>query len=374
MISKAEIIEQAVSIGFDDIGFTSADPFTEHGEVLSSRQEYYSWINKMGLNLEEGTDPKNILPGAKSIIVLLDVYFREAFPPSLEEHFGRCYLDDDRVTKDGLSKKIKQFRAYLRENGIDSKVPFHLPHRAAAARAGLGTFGKNCLFYANRVARKSSWIIPIAVVIDREFPPDEPSVTLGCPDWCRNACIAACPTGALSGPRKIDPRKCISYLTYFGEDITPIELREPMGMYIYGCDRCQNVCPRNTPWLAQELCMNPRVALRADDFDLAMLLHMDEEYFMQKIWPHMFYAGPEGLWRWKMNVARVMGNSLDGKYVPELIRALRENTDDRVQGMAVWALGRIGGKIAMAALKEFDKGSNGRLKDEIRLALEKCCL
>jgi epoxyqueuosine reductase len=372
MVSKNEIIEQAKKIGFDDIGFTSAEPFDEHGEILASRKPDYEWITIMGLNLEEGIDPKKILPDAKSVIVLLDVYFREAYPPSMEGHFGRCYMDDDRVTRDGLSKRIKEFRSYLRDNGINSKVPFHLPHRVAAARAGVGTFGKNCLLYANRVARKSSWIIPVAVVIDQEFSPDEPTVDLGCPDWCRNACIAACPTKALSGPRKIDPRKCISYLSYFGKDITPMELREPMGMYIYGCDHCQNVCPRNAPWLAQELNTNKKVALMADDFDLCALLHMDREYFENKIWPHMFYAGAEGIWRWKMNTARVMGNSLDEKYIPELTRAIRENTDERVQGMAAWALGRIGGQEAVSALEDFVQGSEGLLRDEILLALEQC--
>ncbi|MBN2299436.1 MAG: HEAT repeat domain-containing protein, partial [Deltaproteobacteria bacterium] len=180
------------------------------------------------------------------------------------------------------------------------------------------------------------------------------------------------PTKALSGPRKIDPRRCISYLSYFGPDITPMELREPMGMYIYGCDRCQNVCPRNAPWLAQELNMNTKVILMAGDFDLSKLLHMDREYFEAKIWPHMFYAGAEGIWRWKMNVARVMGNSLDKQYIPDLKRALRENTDERVQGMAAWALGRIGGADARSALQEFEKQSKGLLSNEIHLALQQC--
>ena len=372
MISKDDIIEQAKRIGFDDIGFTTADPFDEHGEILASRKSDYEWISLMGLNLEDGIDPKKILPNAKSIIVLLDVYFREAFPPSMEGHFGRCYMDDDRVTRDGLSKKVKAFRSYLRDKGIDSKVPFHLPHRVAAARAGVGTFGKNCLLYANRVARKSSWVIPLAVVIDHEFSPDESTIALGCPDWCRNVCIAACPTKALKGPCTIDPRRCISYLSYFGPDITPMELREPMGMFIYGCDRCQNVCPRNTPWMAQELNMNGKVALKAGDFDLSKLLHMDRGYFEGRIWPHMFYSGSEGIWRWKMNVARVMGNSLDEKYIPDLKRAVHENTDERVQGMAAWALGRIGGADARAALQEFEKQSKGLLRDEILTALQLC--
>jgi epoxyqueuosine reductase len=77
----------------------------------------------------------------------MDVYFRQSFPRFMEGHFGRCYLDDDRVTKDGLYQRIKAFRSYLGEHGINSKVPSNLPHRVAAARAGMGTFGKNCLFY-----------------------------------------------------------------------------------------------------------------------------------------------------------------------------------------------------------------------------------
>ena len=92
--------------------------------------------------LLDGTDPKNILPEAKTIIVLIDVYFKESFPPVMESHFGRCYLDDDRVTKDGLARRISAFRGFLRDNGIESKVSYNLPHRAAAARAGLGHIGE----------------------------------------------------------------------------------------------------------------------------------------------------------------------------------------------------------------------------------------
>ena len=121
----------------------------------------------------------------------------------MEKYFGRCYLDDDRMTKDRLAKRIKTFRNFLRENGIDSRVPFNLPHRLAAARAGMGTFGKNCLLYSNKVVRQGSWILPIAVVVDHEFSPDEPTLEVGCPDWCKNVCIIACPTGALKGLRKL---------------------------------------------------------------------------------------------------------------------------------------------------------------------------
>jgi epoxyqueuosine reductase len=346
MLTKQDIIAEAKRLQFADVGFADAAPFTSQKEYLLAHQEEYGWTEKSGLKLLSGTDPKTILSQAKSIIVLLSSYFEEAFPLRIERHFGRCYLDDDRVTKNGLALKVKAFRNFLKTNNIDSKVPFNLPHRIAAARAGLGTFGKNSIFYSARKVRGSSFVFPIAIVVDTKFEPDEPTIGIGCPDWCHNACIAACPTRALKGDGKIDPRLCISYLTYYGEGLTPLELREPMGMYVYGCDRCQNVCPRNAAWIMEAKPVNPRVAAKADDFDLPHLLHMDKAYFEKKIWPHMFYMSAKNLWRWQMNAARAMGNSLNLDYVPHLNRALKGNPDERVRSMCAWALSRLGGSKA----------------------------
>jgi len=370
MLTKQDIIAEAKRLKFADIGFTDAQPFASQKEYLLAHQEEYGWAEAVGLGLLAGTDPKNILPQAKSIIVLLESYFEESFPLKMERHFGRCYLDDDRVTKDGLALKIKAFRKFLQINGVDSKVPFNLPHRLSAARAGLGTFGNNSVFYARRVAWGSSFVFPIAIVVDAEYPPDEPDIAISCPEWCRNACVAVCPTRALKGGGKIDPRRCISFLTYYGEGLTPLELREPMGMYVYGCDRCQNVCPRNTPWMAGEKPQNPRVSAKAANFDLSCLLHMDKLYFEKKIWPHMFYMSADDLWRWKMNAARAMGNSLNPAYVPDLIRAFKENSDERVKSMIAWALGRIGDKEALAGLEQFSQDSKGIVKEEIERARE----
>ena len=370
MLTKQDIIAEAKRLKFADIGFTDAQPFVTQKEYLLAHQEEYGWAEAVGLGLLAGTDPKNILPNAKSIIVLLESYFEESFPIQMERHFGRCYLDDDRVTKDRLALKIKAFRKFLRDNGVDSKVPFNLPHRMSAARAGLGTFGNNCVFYAGRVVRGSSFVFPIAIVVNAEYTPDEPTIAIGCPKWCRNACVAACPTRALKGGGKIDPRRCISFLTYYGEGLTPVELREPMGMCVYGCDRCQNVCPRNIPWMTWEKPQNHRVSAKAANFDLSCLLHMDKPYFEQKIWPHMFYMSADDLWRWKMNAARAMGNSLNPAYVADLIRAFKENSDERVKSMIAWALGRIGNKEAMAGLEKFSQDIKGIVKEEIEQAIK----
>ncbi len=368
-LTKSKLMDKALELGFDDIGFTTADPFAYQQKVLRERREEYAWVGRSGIDLMAGTDPKAVLPGAKSIVVLLDHYFRRAFPAAMERHFGRCYLDDDRITRDGLFQKIIAFKNFLRDNGLDAKTPYHLPHRLAAGRAGVGTFGKNCLLYANRIAKKSSFVLPIAFVVDGEFEPDASTADVKCPEWCKNVCLTACPTGALKAPRKIDPRRCISYLSYYAETLTPRHIREPMGLWVYGCDRCQNVCPRNAPWLATDLPENHRVSIKASDFDLTKLLHMDQGYFEKKIWPHMFYMPASDIWRWKMNVARVMGNTLDSAFIPELIRAFNENKDERVQAMCAWALGRIGGKTAKAALERFLQNSKGCVAEEIKLAL-----
>lgn len=369
MLTQEQIVAQAGELGFADIGFTTAEPFESQREILTQRQESYAWTKAAGLDLMAGTDPQKALPGAKSIIVLIEAYFRQANPRGMEPHFGRCYLDDDRVTKDGLSRRLKSFRHFLGHHGIQTAVPFDLPHRLSAARAGLGDFGKNCLFYSHKAARKSSWVLPLAVVVDAAFTPGTPTLEVGCPAWCKNACLAACPTGALRGPRHIEPRRCISFLTYYGQGLTPLELREPMGLWVYGCDRCQNVCPRNAAWLAADLPANPRVAAKASDFELGKLLAMDTQYFERHIWPHMFYMKAEDLWRWKMNVARVMGNTRDEAYVPDLARALAREPDERVRGMAAWALGRIGGAAARRALESSPRGGEGLVAQEVAQAL-----
>ncbi len=370
MLTKQKIKEKAFELLFDDIGFCYITPFEDHKLYLTKIPDNYAWTSVLGLHLDDGCNPLSVMPKARSIIVLLDNYFRHGFPESMEPYFGRCYMDDDRVTRDGLAVRIKQFTSFLRHNGLQAKVTFSIPQKAAAARAGVGNFGKNCLLYANTAVCKSSWVSPVTILVDEEFEADSATVGIGCPQWCRNACVAACPARALKGNGVIDSRRCISYLTYFGEGLTPMELREPMGLYVYGCDRCQEVCPRNKPWMAQQLQINARVEARKEYFDLVKLLHMDETYFVHFIQPHMFYMPVTDLWRWKMNVARAMGNSLDCRFIPELITAFENNTDWRILGMIAWALGKLGGVMAKKALEKWRYSTANVVRYEIETALE----
>ena len=86
----------------------------------------------------------------------------------------------------------------------------------------------------------------------------------------------------------------------------------------------------------------------------------------------MFYMSYQDIWRWKMNVARVMGNSRDEKYISDLVRAYEDNPDERVRGMTVWAIGNIGGPEALTALKELTDETSNLVKEELRRAKEFC--
>jgi epoxyqueuosine reductase len=55
MISKKQVIHKASEIGFDDIGFTTVEPFDSQRRLLEERYHDYDWVEKMGLSLTKGT-------------------------------------------------------------------------------------------------------------------------------------------------------------------------------------------------------------------------------------------------------------------------------------------------------------------------------
>ena len=101
-------------------------------------------------------------------------------------------------------------------------------------------------------------------------------------------------------------------------------------------------------------------------------MHMDRQYFETYIWPHMFYMGTRDIWRWKMNVARAMGNTLEERYLSDLEQAIAEESDSRVRGMAAWAMGRIGGLEAEKRLQGLLPEADPQVAQEIQGALDRC--
>jgi epoxyqueuosine reductase len=371
MSLKDSIRDKALELGFEDVGFTGVEPLERYIEEIESRPpDMYGWVQTERFNTLRGARPGVKHDWARSMVVLIRNYHRRAFPPQMLGVIGRCYQVDERKEHGVEHRRLVEFIQFIKARGLRAWFDGEIPARMSAARAGIVTYGKNCFVYARNSMRGASWLESIPLLLDVELAPDEPSIELGCPQWCKNACIAACPTGALYAPQKMNPLRCIAYHSYYTSGITPLEFREPMGCWVYGCDRCQEVCPRNQTWLNQKLPENESLTRRAPDFDLRALLSMDERHYVERVWPLAFYISRKNAAKWQMNAARALGNLGDADNAPLLARTLVESPHEMVRGMCAWSLGRLGGARARAALEGRLPREQGWVRAEIEQALE----
>jgi epoxyqueuosine reductase len=110
--------------------------------------------------------------------------------------------------------------------------------REAAARAGVGFYGKNTMLITRR---HGSWVV-LGTLVTTAAVEASPPLELDCGSC--TLCIDACPTGALDEPGLVDSTKCLSYWTQAPAAI-PEDYRAELGAQVYGCDICQDVCPWN---------------------------------------------------------------------------------------------------------------------------------
>jgi epoxyqueuosine reductase len=365
--------EKALELGFVAVGIAAAEPFDLYAQELASRPEMYQWGKNLSqtasvrdLDLSRFVDPKRTLAEVKSLVVVTDSYFEEAFPPSLVGKIGRCYLKGLFCPEDTVhSRRRKDFKKFLQDLKMKT-IYGPAPARLAGARAGVTHYGKNCFAFANEGAGKSSFIVNEPYLIDRELEPDPPTLKIGCPENCRK-CLEACPTGALYAPLKMDPRRCLAYHSYFNDGDIPYELRSKMGTWVYGCDLCQEACPKNQLWLEKKKPMNSALAERLEDFQLPKLLTMTQEHYEQRVWPLLYYIRKENRRLWRRNAAVALGNQGDENNVSLLADALNDS-DPLVRTHVAWALGKVGGKKAKGAL---ERGRSREVDGKVLLEIER---
>jgi epoxyqueuosine reductase len=217
--------------------------------------------------------------------------------------------------------------------------------RALATAAGLGWTAKNtCLIHPKLGS------FGFLAVLLTALPVEETKKLTVVPDRCGTCrrCIDACPTGALTGPYRMDARLCISYLTIEHKGSIEPVLMEQMGREVFGCDICQDVCP----WNAKALRAAPirigvepdqELAARAELVNPALewLAAMDEKEFEAHFnGSPVRRAGYNGLRR---NVAIAIGNSGLARFA-ERLEHWAEEADDGLREAARWALGRLKGE------------------------------
>jgi epoxyqueuosine reductase len=115
--------------------------------------------------------------------------------------------------------------------------------------------------------------------------------------------------------------------------------------------------------------MNEALLRRVEDLKLRTLLTMSQEQYEQRVWPLLSYIRKENRKLWQRNAAIALGNEGDPDAVRFLIPVL-EDPEGLVRGHAAWALGKIGGREAKAALeKRRSLEEDEKVRDEIEEAL-----
>jgi epoxyqueuosine reductase len=243
---KREIVDRARALGFDGCRIAAAAS-PRHGN------EFRAWLREgaagemdwLARGEEKRCDPQQVLPGARSVIVVAQNYWQgeqQTAAPWREStgKIARYAWGDD--YHDVVLPKLKRLDAFLRERGGTQKCYVDtgpILERDYAAEAGIGWHGKSTMLIDPKLG---TWFFLAEILTTLELPPDEPQ-TSRCGSCTR--CITACPTNAITGEHRLDARRCISYLTIELKGSIPLELRPLIGDRIYGCDDCLDACPWN---------------------------------------------------------------------------------------------------------------------------------
>jgi len=240
------IKQEAQRLGFDACGIATAVQLEDDARRLESwlKNGFQGTMQYMERHFDMRTDPRKLVPGAKSVITLLLNYYPEqkqqAYAPKIAKYaYGTDY---HYVIREKLNELLAFIKANIGEvdgRGFVDSAP--VLERSWAVRSGLGWIGKN----GNMLTKHSGSFFFIATLItDLELIADAPFSA----DYCGTCtkCIDACPTEAIVSPSIVDGSKCISYLTIeLKEALKPSGFDGKMEGWMFGCDICQDVCPWN---------------------------------------------------------------------------------------------------------------------------------
>jgi epoxyqueuosine reductase len=339
------IKNEALRLGFALVGVTTPDPpphvpayenwlaMGRHGHMayLADAQARYRRAN-----------PRLILPECRTILVLAARYATPNYveldgESSLRGHVAAYAWGDDYHLI--LPNRLKALVAFI-EIQVGHQIQNRwytdtgpLLERDLAQRAGLGWIGKNtCLINP----KKGSYFLLAEILLGIELEPDTPFS----PDRCGacTRCIDVCPTQCILPNRTLDARRCISYLTIELKEDIPLDLREQIGNWVFGCDLCQMVCPWNRFSSPQgDSAFEPRYGVPYPDLIRETALTPDSFNRKFKKSP-VARAKRRGYLR---NVAVALGNNVRNGQAILVLEKMLNDTEPIVRVHAAWALNKI---------------------------------
>jgi epoxyqueuosine reductase len=237
-MTTAEVQRLGAELGLDAVGVARAEPYETTERHIRERRErgLFGTLKFTTSRPEVSCHPESLLDGARSVVSAALCYWLPE-PDRPPEH-GRL---PRYAWHDGYAELREKLDALGRALGAPYRVLVDANQhvdREAAARSGVGFYGKNTMLITER---HGSWVVLGTLVTTAELEPTPP-MRAGCGSCTR--CIDACPTGALDEPGVLDATRCLSYWTQV-EGTIPEEYRGPLEAQVYGCDICQDVCPWN---------------------------------------------------------------------------------------------------------------------------------
>jgi epoxyqueuosine reductase len=329
-MTRAALTRLAEEVGLDVVGAAQAEPYEGTERAIRDRKArgLFADMRFTMAQPEVSCHPEALLPGARSVVSAALCYYADA--PEQAAGTGRLarYTWSDRYAE--LREKLAALGDRLGGSYrvlVDANQ--HVD-REAAARSGVGFYGKNTMLITRR---HGSWVVLGTLVTDVELEPTPP-LALDCGSC--TLCIDACPTGALDEPGTLDATKCLSYWTQSRAPV-PEPYREELEDRVYGCDICQDVCPWNRGIEKRRAGEQPPDGAEPH-VSLVEWLEADAEELVARY--DRLYV-PDNDARYLRRNALVAAGNSGGHAERDAVARYTESEDELLREHAAWALRRL---------------------------------
>jgi epoxyqueuosine reductase len=319
-------------LGLDAVGVAHAEPYLGTEAAIRERRArgLFAEMRFTMAQPEVSCHPESLLPGARSVVSAALCYWQPEAPLGAGEGRLARYTWADGYA--ALREKLETLGGQLGGSYrvlVDANQ--HVD-REAAARSGVGFYGKNTMLITRR---HGSWVVLGTLVSDVVLSPTPPLDT-DC-GACR-LCIDACPTDALDEPGTLDASRCLSYWTQ-APATAPDGYREALGAQVYGCDICQDVCPWNRGVEKRRADGEP---VTDGHVDLVAWLEQDGRELLAD-YDRLYVPRNDERWL-RRNALVALGNVGDASHEP-LLERYAAHGDELLAEHAAWALARVRGRV-----------------------------